>query len=139
MSKHPSQEKYEKAKARHKQRAQEIEKRIQEDLYALRKEFIPKHLKKKLLTGFAVFAAVYLTEELVFRKKVPGIVKFTGALAATFMAPKLYSFLQENYLVVGENTTLGEVSTLPPQPETPITETEAPEEERLNNEFPEKE
>lgn len=139
MSKHPSQEKYEKAKARHKQRAQEIEKRIQEDLYALRREFIPKYLKRKLLTGFAVFATVYLAEELVFRKKVPGIFKFTGALAATFMAPKMYSFLQENYLVADENSTSGEVGTLPPQPEAPVTETKAREDEGLKDEFPETE
>lgn len=114
MSKHPSQEEYEKAKAKHKAIAREKEKMISEDLYAVKRALIPRHLKKKILTGCAVFTVVYLTEELVFRKKLPGIIKFAGAVAATTMAPKLYTLIQDNFLVIGETTTLGEVTTVSP-------------------------
>lgn len=116
MSKHPSQVAYEKAKAKHKAIALEKEKMIQEDLKAIRLKYMPKNLKKKILTGCALFGVVYLTEELIFRKKIPGILKFTGAVAATVLAPKLYDFLQDNFLGLGENETLGEISDLPFEP-----------------------
>lgn len=117
MSKHPSQEEYEKAKAKHKAVAREKEKMISEDLYALKRTILPKHLKRKVVTGCVVFTAAYLTEELIFRKKVPGIIKFAGAVAATMMAPKLYTIIQDNFLVIGETTTLGEVTTVSPEPQ----------------------
>lgn len=114
MSKHPSQEEYEKAKAKHKAVAREKEKMISEDLYALKRTILPKHLKRKVVTGCVVFTATYLTEELIFRKKVPGIIKFAGAVAATMMAPRLYTIIQDNFLVIGEASTLGEVTNASP-------------------------
>lgn len=122
MSKHSSEEEYEKAKAKHKAIALEKEKMIQQDLNAIRRKYIPKHLKRKLITGCAVFGIVYLAEEFIFGKKVPGIVKFMGALAATAMAPKLYSFIQDHYLIIGESSALGEVSTLSPEPDDILAE-----------------
>ncbi len=116
MSKHPSQIAYEKAKARHKAIALEKEKMIQEDLKAIRQKYVPKNMKKKILTGCILFGVVYLTEELIFRKKIPGILKFTGAVAATVMAPRLFDLLQDNFLGLGENETLGEISDLPLEP-----------------------
>lgn len=117
MSKHSSQEEYEKVKARLKAEASEKEKLIQQDLTALRREYMPRHLKKKFMTGCAIFGLTYLTEELIFRKKLPGILKFTGALAATAMAPKIYSFIQENFLIISEVESVGEIKGLLPEPE----------------------
>lgn len=117
MSKHSSQEEYEKVKARLKAMASEKEKRIQQDLTAVRKKYMPKHLKRKIMTGCAVFGVTYLTEQLIFRKKLPGILKFTGALAATAMAPKIYSFIQDNFLIIGKVEPVGEIKGLLPEPE----------------------
>lgn len=125
MSKHPSQEEYQKAKAKHKAIAREKEKMISEDLYVLRRTFLPRHLKKKILTGCAVFAVTYLAEELVFRKKIPGIIKFTGAVAATVMAPKIYNLMQDSFLVTGETTTIGGAGATKPSPNS--QEVEVPE------------
>lgn len=122
MSKLSSQEKYEKAKAKQKVIALEKEKMIQQDLDTIRREYIPKQIKKKLITGCGIFGAVYLAEELIFKKKIPGVVKFMGALAATAMTPKIFSLIQENFLIIGEASSLGEFSSLPPEPEGVVEE-----------------
>ncbi len=113
MSKLSSQEAYERAKARHKEMAQQKVQMIQEDIDVLRTTYVPKYLKRKFITGCALFGVAYLAEELLFRKKVPGIVKFTGALAATVMAPKVYTYIQENYL------SAGDISVIPVEPLPP--------------------
>lgn len=117
MSKHSSEEEYERLKARLKAKAAEKEKRIHQDLSAVRQEYMPKYLKRKLITSCAVFGVTYLAEELIFRKKLPGILKLTGAIAATVMAPKLYTFIQDNFLIVGEVDPAGEIRVLLPEPE----------------------
>lgn len=132
MSKRSSLEEYEKTKAKHKAIALEKEKMIQQDLYAIRRKIMPKHLKKKFLTGCAIFGVVYLTEELLLRKKVPGIVKFIGAVAATALTPKIFPLMQGNFLVVEEVSAIGEFSTPPPEPKPPLIE-DLPEEDDDRN------
>lgn len=132
MSKNSSLEAYEKAKAKHKAIALEKEKMIQQDLYAIRRKFVPRNLKKKFLTGCGIFGIVYLTEELLFRKKVPGILKFIGAVAATAMTPKIFPLIQGNFLIVEDVSAIGEFSTLPPEPEDSLIE-DLPEEDDDRN------
>ncbi len=119
MSKHSSQEEYERVRARLKAKASAKEKLIQQDLTAVRKEYMPRYIKRKVITGCAIFGVTYLIEELIFRKKLPGIVKFTGALAAVVAAPKVYTFIQDNFLIVGEVESAGEIRVLLPEPARP--------------------
>nr|WKN36396.1 hypothetical protein K4G66_28965 [Tunicatimonas sp. TK19036] len=108
MSKLPSQEEYERIKNEYKARAKEKEKLLSSDLVAVRNDLLPKYLKGKFLTGCAIFATTYMAEELIFRKKVPGLVKFVGAVSATVAAPKLYRLLYENYFEVKSESPLNE-------------------------------
>lgn len=128
MSKNSTLEAYEKAKAKHKAIALEKEKMIQQDLSAIRRKMVPRHLKKKFLTGCAIFGVVYLAEELLLRKKVPGIVKFLGAVAATAMTPKVFPLIQGNFLVVEDVAAIGAFSTPPSAPKAPPIE-DLPEED----------
>ncbi|MEQ9438583.1 MAG: hypothetical protein RIG62_06025 [Cyclobacteriaceae bacterium] len=106
MSQLPSQEEYERVKNEYKTLARDKEKLLSSDLVAVRNDLLPKYLKGKFLTGCAVFASSYMLQELVFRKKVPGLVKFVGALSATVAAPKIYRVLYENYFEVKSDSPL---------------------------------
>ena len=90
MSKLESEKKYEEVKNWHKATARAKEKKIKQDLSRLMSSATPRFLREKLVMGCVVFGSVYLAEELLFGKKVPGIVKFVGAVSATAFAPKLY-------------------------------------------------
>ena len=97
MSKLHSQEEYEAIKSQHKAIAREKEKKIKRDLTRLLSDATPRYLREKLVTGCIVFGSVYLLEEIIFRKRVPGIVKFVGAVSATAFAPKIYRALYHNF------------------------------------------
>ena len=97
MSKLESEKKYEHIKNLHKANAQEREKKIKRDLALLLSSATPRFLREKLVMSCAVFGSVYLVEELIFRKRVPGIVKFVGAVSATAFAPKMYRALYANF------------------------------------------
>ena len=118
MSQLPSQEEYERVKNEYKSMAKEKEKLLSSDLVAVRNDFLPKYLKGKLLMGCAVFAATYMLQELVFRKKVPGLVKFAGALSATVAAPRIYQTVYENYFEVRTDHPLN--TPVPPEEEFPL-------------------
>jgi hypothetical protein len=100
MSQLPSQEEYERVKNHYQNLAKEKEKELGSDLVALRNDLVPKYLKGKFLMGCAIFGTTYMIEELIFRKRVPGLVKFVGALSATVAAPRLYRMLYQNYFEV---------------------------------------
>ncbi|WKN43646.1 hypothetical protein [Tunicatimonas pelagia] len=100
MSQLPSQEEYERVKKEYQQQARDLEKKLGSDLVDLRNDLVPKYLKGKFLTACAIFGATYMVEELIFRKKVPGLVKFVGALSATVVAPKVYRMVYQNYFEV---------------------------------------
>lgn len=57
----------------------------------------PRYLREKLVTSCIIFGAAYLVEEIIFKKRVPGIVKFAGAVSAAAFAPKLYRSLYHNF------------------------------------------
>ena len=97
MSQLPSEEEYNRVKEQYEQKARELEKKLGSNLVDLRNDLLPKYLKGKLLTACAVFGATYMGEELMFRDKVPGIVKFAGALSATVVAPKVYRKVFQRY------------------------------------------
>ena len=109
MSNLHSQEEYEAIKNQHKALAREKEKKIKRDLARLMSEATPRFLREKLVMGCMVFGSVYLIEELLFRKKVPGIVKFAGAVSATVFAPKIYDRLYADR----KTTYTPSVDTLP--------------------------
>lgn len=100
MSQLPSQEEYQQVKKEYQLKARDLEKKLGSDLVALRNDLVPKYLKGKFLTACAVFGSTYMVQELVFRKKVPGLVKFVGALSATVVAPKVYRMIYQNYFEV---------------------------------------
>lgn len=118
MSQLPSQEEYERVKEHYKTLAKEKEQILSSDLVALRNDLVPKYLKGKFLTGCAIFGATYMVEELLFRKKVPGIVKFVGAISATVVAPKLYRMVYQNYFEVKPDTPLN--SMVPAENSQPL-------------------
>lgn len=97
MSKLESERKYEEVKNLHKATAREKEKKIKEDLSRLMSSATPRFLREKLVMSCVVFGSVYLAEELIFKKKVPGIVKFVGAVSATVFAPKIYQAMYANF------------------------------------------
>ena len=97
MSKLESERKYEEVKNLHKATAREKEQKIKQDLSRLMSSATPRFLREKLVMGCVVFGSVYLVEEIVFKKKVPGIVKFVGAVSATVFAPKIYHALYTNF------------------------------------------
>lgn len=97
MSKLESERKYEEVKDLHKASARETEKKIKRDLAQLMSSATPRFLREKLVMSCVVFGSVYLVEELLFRKRVPGIVKFVGAVSATAFAPKMYRALYANF------------------------------------------
>ena len=83
MSHLHSKEEYEAIKNQHKTIAREKEAKIKRDLSRLLSEATPRYVREKLVTSCIIFGSTYLIEELIFRKRVPGIVKFTGAVAVT--------------------------------------------------------
>lgn len=97
MSKLHSEEEYEAIKSQHKAIAREKEKKIKRDLTRLVSDATPRYLREKLVTACIVFGSVYLVEEIIFKKRVPGIVKFAGAVSATAFAPKIYRALYRNF------------------------------------------
>ncbi len=97
MSKLHSQEEYEAIKSQHQAIAREKEKKIKRDLTRLLSDATPRYLREKLVTSCIVFGSVYLVEEIIFKKRVPGIVKFAGAVSATAFAPKIYRTLYRNF------------------------------------------
>ncbi|MEM6842191.1 MAG: hypothetical protein AAF944_22630 [Bacteroidota bacterium] len=111
MSQLPSQEEYNRVKEQYQRQARELEKTLGSDLVALRNDLFPKYLKGKFLTACAIFGTTYMVEELIFQKKVPGLVKFVGALSATVVAPKVYRMVYQNYFEARP-----EISTAPPPP-----------------------
>ncbi len=115
MSQLPSQEEYERLKNHYQLLAKQKEKELSSDLVALRNDLVPKYLKGKFLMGCAVFGTTYMLEELIFRKRVPGLVKFVGALSATVATPRLYRMIYENYSKVNPEVSLP--ATPPPQPQ----------------------
>ena len=122
MSKLESEKKYEEVKNRHKESAREKEKKIKRDLAQLMSSATPRFLREKLVMSCVVFGSVYLVEELLFRKKVPGIVKFVGAVSATAFAPKMYRALYASFYkpadtslpatTYPDNPTVGEYPTV---------------------------
>ena len=88
-----SDKKYEEIKAYYKTKAKAKEQDMHMDLMAVRHEYVPHHLKYKFLTGLALFGSVYLTEKLIFGKKLPRIIRFTTSLAAVVAAPKVYDLV----------------------------------------------
>jgi len=106
MSQLPSQEEYEQIKSYYQTLAKKKEKELGSDLVALRNDLLPKYLKGKFLMGCAIFGTTYMLEELIFRKRVPGLVKFVGALSATVAAPRLYRLLYQNYFEVSPEAPL---------------------------------
>ena len=122
MSQLPSQEEYKKIKSYYQSLAKKKEKELGSDLVAVRNDLVPKYLKGKFLMGCAVFGTTYMLEELIFRKRVPGLVKFVGALSATVAAPRLYRMLYQNYFEVSPETPL-------PAPIPPADPLPPPEEE----------
>lgn len=97
MSHLHSKEEYEAIKNEHKTIAREKEAKIKRDLSRLLSEATPRYVREKLVTSCIIFGSTYLIEELILRKRVPGIVKFTGAVAVTAFAPKIYRVLYHNY------------------------------------------
>lgn len=97
MSQLQSKEEYEAIKNEHRAIAREKEAKIKRDLSRLMSEATPRYVREKLATSCIVFGVTYLIEELAFRKRVPGIVKFAGAVATTAFAPKIYRLLYRNY------------------------------------------
>lgn len=122
MSKLPSQKEYNRIKNHYQSLARDQEKKLGSDLVALRNDLVPKYLKGKFLTGCAIFGTTYMLEEIAFRKKVPGIVKFVGALATTVVAPKIYRMVYQNYFEVKSDSPLNQ--PLPPSEPVPDTDTE---------------
>ncbi len=102
MSKSKSKQNYEELKAYYKLQAKEKEKQLHMDLTAVRHEYIPHHLKSKFLTGCALFGSVYLTEKLIFGKRLPRIVRFTTSLAGIVLVPKIYQKLHDKFTGIGE-------------------------------------
>jgi hypothetical protein len=94
--------KFEEIKAYYKKEAKAHEKQLHMDLWAVRHEYVPHHLKKKFLSGCAIFGMTYLLEHAIFGKKLPFTVKFTGALAATVLSPRLFRKLEDKVLGIGE-------------------------------------
>ena len=97
MSKLQSQEEYEAIKNQHRAIAREKEKKIKRDLTRLVSDATPRYLRERLVTSCIVFGSVYLLEEIIFKKRVPGIVKFAGAVSVTAFAPKIYRALYHNF------------------------------------------
>jgi hypothetical protein len=97
MSELRSKEEYESIKAQHRAIAREKEKKIKRDLSRLLSDATPRYLREKLVTSCIIFGSVYLVEEILFKKRVPGIVKFAGAVSAAAFAPKLYRLLYRNF------------------------------------------
>ena len=97
MNKLESEQKYEEIKNLHQASARAKEKKIKRDLTRLMSSATPRFLREKLVMSCVVFGSVYLLEELVFRKRVPAIVKFVGAVSATAFAPKMYRTLYANF------------------------------------------
>ena len=105
MSKLHSQEEYEAIKGQHQAIAREKEKKIKRDLTRLLSDATPRYLREKLVTSCIVFGSVYLVEEIIFKKRVPGIVKFAGAVSATAFAPKIYRTLYRNFAAPSPHLT----------------------------------
>ena len=97
MSELHSEEEYQAIKSQHKAIAREKEKKIKRDLTRLMSDATPRYLREKLVTSCIVFGSVYLLEEIIFKKRIPGIVKFAGAVSATAFAPKIYRALYRNF------------------------------------------
>ena len=97
MSNLHSEEEYEAIKDQHKALAREKEIKIKQDLARLMSDATPRFIREKLVMSCLVFGSVYLIEELLVRKKVPGIVKFAVAVSATAFAPKIYRALYRNF------------------------------------------
>lgn len=112
----PSQEEYEKVKNTHKEAVRALEKRIQTDVVAVAKDFAPRYLREKFVISCAIFGGTYLLEEMIFRKSVPGIVKFVGALSTTVLSPKIYRFAYRNYFTPAAPS---EQTLIPPDAEQP--------------------
>jgi len=126
MSQLPSQEEYLQVKKEYQLQARALEKKLGSDLVALRNELIPKYFKGKFITACVIFGTTYMVEELIFRKKVPGLVKFVGALSSTVVAPKVYRMVYQNYFEVPDTFSY------PP----PSEEVEAEKETTLPTEYP---
>lgn len=92
-----SKEEYEAIKQQHRAIAREKESKIKRDLSRVLSDATPRYVREKLATSCIIFGATYLAEELIFRQRVPGIVKFAGAIATTTFAPKIYRMLYRNY------------------------------------------
>ncbi len=122
MSKLHSQEEYETIKSQHRAIAREKEKKIKRDLTRLVSDATPRYLREKLVTSCIVFGSVYLLEEIIFKKRVPGIVKFAGAVSATAFAPKIYRALYHKFAAQSPHLTTyppssnGSTPLVPPVP-----------------------
>ena len=97
MSNLHSKKEYEAIKNQHKALAREKEVKIKQDLARLLSDATPRFIREKLVMSCLVFGSVYLAEELLVRKKVPGIVKFAVAVSATAFAPKIYRALYRKF------------------------------------------
>ena len=132
MNRLESERKYEEIKSLHKASAREKEKRIKRDLSLIMSSATPRFLREKLVMSCAVFGSVYLVEELIFRKRVPGIVKFVGAVSVTAFAPKIYRTLYANFYQTSKATSpvqtypSAEVPGSTPAPTEPIVPQTSP-------------
>ncbi len=108
-----SKKEYEAIKNQHKALAREKEIKIKQDLARLVSDATPRFIREKLVMSCLIFGSVYLVEELLVRKKVPGIVKFAVAVSATAFAPKIYRALYSNFGRSGKHRLSG---TLPSDP-----------------------
>ena len=97
MSNLHSKQEYEAIKEQHKAIAREKEAKIKQDLSRLLSDATPRFVREKVVTGCIIFGTTYLVGELLFRRRVPGIVKFAGAVSATAFAPKIYRMLYRQF------------------------------------------
>ncbi len=97
MSTLHSKQEYESIKEQHKAIAREKEAKIKQDLSRLLSDATPRFVREKIVTSCIIFGSTYLVSELLFRKRIPGIVKFAGAVSATAFAPKIYRILYRRF------------------------------------------
>jgi len=110
-----SEKKYQELKSYYQEQASIKEKELHMDLLAVRHEYVPHHLKQKFLTGLGIFGTVYLAEKLIFGKRLPRILRFTTSIAATVATPRVYRFLENKLLGIGELSPV-ELEMLEDQP-----------------------
>jgi len=127
MSKSRADKKFDQLKAYYRAQASDKAKELHIDLVEVRHEYVPHNLKNKFMTGLALYGTVYLSEKLIFGKRLPRIVRFTTSLAATVMTPKVYRLLEDKLLGIGkmrpiEVEMLEDQQRSSPQPgTTPVT------------------